>query len=160
MVKNKPAGPYKNVLAPIDFAPASRTALRIGMELAPKAAFHAVHIYSVPACYADYADPVLYAKTQEFTENSEKKAMDAFLKTEHTHFAKTHNGQNKNLSGELLEGPLYDTLRKKAKSLKADLITIGGHGRFGLASKLGGTAADMLSSPPCDILVASEKVYK
>ncbi|MCB1563307.1 MAG: universal stress protein [Alphaproteobacteria bacterium] len=160
MVKNKPAGPYKSVLAPIDFAPASRSALRIGMELAPKAAFNAIHIYNVPACYADYADPVLYMKTQEFTENSEKKAMDAFLKTEHTHFAKTHNGQNKNLSGELLEGPVYDTLRKKAKSLKADLMTIGGHSRFGLASKLGGTAADMLSNPPCDILVASEKVYK
>jgi nucleotide-binding universal stress UspA family protein len=157
MVKDKPTGPYQSIMSAVDFAPGSRAAMRVAMELAPKGVFTAVHVYNVPVYYAD---AFVYVHTQEVTEDAQKKMMDAFLKTERTHFAKEHNGEQKRLSGELIEGPIYDTLRKKAKNLKADLITIGVHGQPILSPKLGGTAADILSNPPCDVLVASDKFHE
>lgn len=157
MVKNKPTGPYQSIMSAVDFAPGSRAAMRLAMEVAPKAVFTAVHVYNVPVYYAD---AFVYVHTQEVTEETQKKAMDAFLKTERSRFAGEHHGEEKRLSGTLMEGPLYDTLQKKARNLKADLITIGAHGQFGLASKLGGTASDILSNPPCDVLVASEKFHE
>ena len=35
IVKNKPTGPYKNIVAAIDFAPGSKSALRTGYGIVP-----------------------------------------------------------------------------------------------------------------------------
>ncbi len=153
MVKNKPTNGYQSVVSAIDFAPASRTAMRTAMEIAPRADFCAAHVYSLPAYDAD---AFIYVHTQEVTEASQKKMMHAFLKTERSYFAKTHHGDEKKLSGTLVEGAVDYKLRSKVKSLKADLITIGVHGQPTLMPKLGGTAAGILSKPPCDVLVAPE----
>jgi nucleotide-binding universal stress UspA family protein len=157
MVKKKPIGPYQSIMSAVDFTPSSRAAMRLAMEIAPKAVFTAVHVYNVPVYYAD---AYVYVHTQEVAQEAQKKTMDAFLKTERSHFSKEHKGEEKRLSGKLMQGPLYDMLQKKAKNLKADLITIGAHGQFVLTSKLGGTASYILSNPPCDVLVAPEKFHE
>lgn len=155
MVKNKPTGPYKKIISAIDFAPASRNAMRVALDMSAQANCVAMNVYNMPAYYAD---AVVYIRTEEAIKENNKKSMDAFIKTERSHYAQTHHGKERRLSSALLEGPLYDTLRKAAVKAKADLITVGAHGQFGAAAKLGVTTGDILSNPPCDVLVAPEKL--
>ena len=162
MVQEKPAGPYQSIVSAIDFAPGSRNAMREGMALSPEAAFFAMHVFVPPSITApaNYSGHFVHEQLREIAKDKAHKNMAAFLKTEQSHFIKEHNGEEKRISGAILEGIVYDSLIKKAKNVKADLITIGTHGKPGFFPKLGGKAADILSKPPCDILAASEKVHE
>lgn len=156
MVKNKPTGPYQSVLAGIDFAPGSRAALRMALDITPKGVFEVVHAYHDPVIYP-VGMPEVMVEVHNSTLKNQKKTMDAFLNTEKSRFQKEHSGNAKRMSGKLLEGPVYDILMHEAKKMKADIITIGAHGRVGvLPGKLGGTASDILARPPCDVLVARD----
>ncbi len=153
MVKNKPTGPYQSVLAGVDFAPGSRAALRMALEIAPNAVFEVVHAYHDPVIYP-VGMPEVMVEVHNHTLKNQKKTLDAFLNTERSHFQKEHGGNAKRMAGKLLEGPVYDMLMHEVKKTKADIITIGAHGRMGLMpGKLGGTAFDILANPPCDVLV-------
>ncbi len=152
MVKNKPTGSYQSILSPVDFSPGSRAALRLAMELVPHGVFEVIHAYNIPIAYPTTAEYALQAYAQ--TEKTQQKHMISFMNTELSHFKKEHNGQTKRLSQKLVQGSAYETIIKEAKKEKVDLITIGAHGRSVLTpSKLGGVAADILTNPPCDILV-------
>ena len=155
IVKDKSTGHYTSIVGTDEFAPASRAALRTAMELAPKGVFEIIHCFQIPVAYPTTAEFALAAYEQ--TEKTQNKAMDAFLKTEQTHFKKTHNGEAKRLGSRLVEGPAYQTLMKEAKTAKADLITLGAHGASIITPfKLGGLAEDVLANPPCDILLVRE----
>lgn len=153
MVKNKPTNSYQSVVSAVDFSPCSRAAMRMAMELVPKAAFCAVHAYSIPD---DCIDAFVYVHTQKVTDEAQRKMMDAFLKTERSHFVREHHGEEKKLSGVLVKGVVYESILEKAKKVKANLITIGTHSRADFIPKLGGIAGEILSAPPCDVLVASD----
>lgn len=155
MVKNKSINPYENIISAIDFAPASRGALRLALDLFPKANFEIMHTYLIPH---SYPTTVQYAiQINDNTEKTQQKTMSAFINTEKHHYKKEHNGKNRNLPYQLSEGDPCRTLVKKAKTSKADLITIGAHGKSMLTpSKLGGVAEDILANPPCDVLVVKE----
>jgi nucleotide-binding universal stress UspA family protein len=157
MVKNKPTGgPYQSIMASVDFDPGSRAALRMAMEIAPKAVFSVVHAYNIPVYVGETS--YLYIESIAAMEEEQQKILDAFLKTETTHFKKEHNGATSRLSCKLVGGPTYDTLVKQAKNAKADVIALGAHGRIGvMPGKLGGTAQDILANPPCDVLVARDR---
>lgn len=155
MVKDKPTGPYQDVIAGIDFTPGSRSALRLALELSPKAAFRAVHTYDLPVYHSETA--YVYVESQALAEEAQHKNLDAFLKTEITHFKKENGDALPKLTGRIVQGPVRETLIRQAKEAKADLITLGAHGRPGFtASKLGGVAEDILADPPCDVLIARE----
>ena len=156
MVKNKPTGgPYQSIVAGADFAPGSRAALRVAMEIAPKAVFHVVHVFEIPY-YAETA--YYYVEAKALVEENQQKMLNAFLKTETSHFKKEHGGASTRLSGKLVQGPVYDTLVQQAKNAKADVVALGAHGRMGvMPGKLGGAAEDILANPPCDVLVARDR---
>lgn len=157
MVKNKVAGPYKNVLAGIDFAPGSRSALRMAMEFAPKATFCVVHSYDIPH-YAKTS--YVYSMSKAIVEERCQKDLKAFLKTETAYFKKEHGGMPVKLKGKLVVGSVYDSLVRQASAVKADVIAIGAHEHFGYvlpSSKLGGVAEDILANPPCDVLIAGDQ---
>ena len=155
MVKNKPTGPYQIVLAGVDFAPGSRTALRMALEVAPKAVYEVVHAYEVPMIYPTTAE--FAVETYSYTDKAQHRAMEAFIKTEISHFEKEHGGNAKRMQAKVVEGPVYDMLVHEAKKTKADIITIGAHGRMAIMpGKLGGTAAEIMTNPPCDVLVARD----
>ena len=155
MVVKKPAGSYQSVIAGIDYAPASRAALRTAMYLVPKAAFEIVHTYQIPVAYPTTAEYALETYAQ--TEKVQNKAIQAFTNTETEYFKKTFKKPNKKLSYKLAEGRAYETLVKEAKAWKADLITIGAHSAPIITpSKLGGVAEDILANPPCDVLLVRE----
>lgn len=153
MVMDKPVGPYEHILAGIDFTPASRAALRLAMQISPKAVFHALHTYDMPVYHSETA--YLYVESTALAEEAQQKKLDAFLKTEITHFKKENNDLLPRLTGKVMQGPVCETLARKAKEEKADMMTLGAHGRHSLVfSKLGGVAEDVLANPPCDILIA------
>ncbi len=153
MVKNRKAHSYRRVLTATDFAPGSRAALRLAMELAPKASFqviHATEIQPVPYLVSTYDD----IEERSIAEEQEEKTLDSFIRTESAYFKKEHGGESK-VTGRIIQGDPYEVLAKQVDMQKADLIAIGAHGRFGLAlSRLGGVAEDILARPPCDVLVA------
>ena len=120
------------------------------------AVFHAVHMFSLPVTYFE-AD--FYIEVQAATEKSQRKMMDAFVNTERSYFEKKYASLAEKISGEVIEGAVIGALIEKAKGHKADLLTMGTHSQVGFRSKLGGTAGGILSDPPCDVLVASEKFH-
>jgi nucleotide-binding universal stress UspA family protein len=156
MVKDKPTGPYKIIVSAVDFAPGSRAAMRLAMELAPDAIFSAAHVLNIPVSYFEAG---VYIAAQVASDKAQQKMLDAFIKTERSYFAKTFAGKEEKISGKTLEGIAMDALTDEVVEQKADLITIGTNGQAGLILKLGGTAGGILSDPPCDVLVASEKFH-
>ena len=158
MVKDKPVGSYQNILSAIDFAPCSRSAMRLAMGLAPKASFTVGHVVILPTVTisAHGASAFVHEYVQESAEKSARQHMKAFLKTEATYLAKNHGGKEAQISGEFLDGGVTSSLCKTVKNMKADLITVGTHSQPEYTSKLGGTAGDVLVKPPCDVLVTTE----
>lgn len=153
MVKNREARPYRRVLTPTDYAPGSRAALRLAMELSPKASFqiiHAMEFPPTPYIVSSYED----VESQVIEEDKQERMLDAFLKTESGYFKKEHGGAAK-LTARLIKGLPYDVLMKQAGMQNADLIAMGAHGQTGLAlSRLGGVTEEILARPPCDVLIA------
>jgi nucleotide-binding universal stress UspA family protein len=151
MVKNKPAGAYKNVVAATDFSDSAQKALHIAAQIAPRTDLHILYSYDFPDTdigmrinrYAgDVVEKIEKDKLKKFVDVNKKLLKEAGITT----------GK---VSSRLVQGQPAVCLTKEVKKVKADLISIGVHGRAGFVSaKLGGTAEDILSDPPCDVLVA------
>lgn len=155
MVKNKAIVPYDSIVSAIDLAPASRNAMRIAMDLYPKAKFNLVHTYPLPSTGA-MAHHYVVQIYQDYKESHEK-AMIAFKNTEEKYYAKQHAGAQKNLKINIAEGSPLKEILKISKEKSANLLTIGAHGKSMITpSKLGGVAEDILANPPCDVLVVKE----
>lgn len=155
IVKNMASGGYKKIISGIDYSPGSHAAFRMAKDISPSADFHTVHVYEIPY----YADKTYkYAVSKALVEEQHKKKMDKFLKSEMSHFQKFQKNGDHKITALLAAGKPGKVLTKKARSLKADLLTIGAHGESGFilaGTKLGGTALEILFDPPCDVLVAS-----
>ncbi|MGB1076886.1 MAG: universal stress protein [Bdellovibrionales bacterium] len=156
MVHDKPLCPYQDIISCVDFAPASRSALRLATQLAytQKATFKAVHIYRKP----DHLDKFAYAYTvphaKKELDTSQEEIMKALLETERHHHESSFGGASLTITGKCIEGSLPGDLIKEAEATKADLITVGVHGQPTFdSSRLGSVAREILTSPPCDVLV-------
>ena len=151
MVRDKPLGEYKNVLAGMDFSVGSQQAFCVAVELAPKSKFHLIHTYGFTQVYlgdhmAKYAEDAIADladnKLQRFVEQNKK-------------LLKKYKVAPKNLHIEKVKGEALNCLLREATKVKSDLIAIGTHSRVSLNPyTLGGTARDILSGPPCDVLIA------
>lgn len=155
VVKDKPTGAYQSIVSAVDYAPASRNALRMAMALSPSGVFEAVHAFTATAAYPAMA----YYEAADFdrTEKRQHQMMTAFINTEIDHFKKTHNGTSKRLSHKVAQGSPHSIVIKEVKQMKADLLTLGAHSACALMPmKIGGTADDFLFNPPCDVLLVKE----
>jgi len=154
MVKNKAIVPYDNIISGIDLAPASRNAMRLALELFPKADFDIVHSYPLPhtgALARQYA-----VQVYDSYRDSHEEAINAFRNTEENYFSKLYD-KKKTFNVHINEGSPLKEILKVAKNRSADLITIGAHGKSMITpSKIGGVAEDILSNPPCDVLIVKE----
>jgi universal stress protein A len=66
-----------------------------------------------------------------------------------------------NLSTEMTSGQPFLEIVNKAKSLNADLIVMGTHGRSGLSHVLLGSVAEkVLRLAPCPVMIIRSKDYK
>lgn len=157
MVKNKSLQPYKTVIAGIDFSPSCREALRTSMGIAPDAFFELIYCHDLPA--VSTATPRYAVHLYGHIEVEQEKELVEFANTELKYFESEHKESSERINFKMVHGKPYKQLVKQAKKMKADLITIGAHGRSVLMpAKFGGVAEEFFANPPCDILVVRGKL--
>ena len=158
MVRDKPLNDYKNVLVGTDFSAGSKQAFHVAIELARKSTFHLVHTYDLSQIYVGegmggYADYYIKHAEDSIADLANEK-LESFVK-ENKRVLKKYNVAPQKLNFWKVQGEPYSCLLREATKVKSDLIAIGTHGQAGLMPyKLGGTARDILSTPPCDVLIA------
>lgn len=137
----RPCEPYRRVLAPTDFSPASAAALRQAAQIAPDASFHAIHALQLPL--GARFSPGDAATDAALTRAEQLRA--AFLALPGLpDFAELP---------EIVPGGVHEVLRFRQNELRADLLCIGTHsGRD--PSQLGNYARDLMRAPPTDLLIA------
>lgn len=147
MVRDKPRDQYGNVLVGTDFSIGSTQAFHMALEMAPKGIFHLVHSYIyVGGHMARYMEDVL--------EDLANDKLEKFVKN-NRNLLKKYKITPKNFHFGTVKGEPHSCLLDAAIKGKADLIAIGTHSNISLMPyKIGGTARDILSDPPCDVLVA------
>ena len=152
MVKDKPYEDYSRVLVGTDFSAGSSHALQVALKLMPSGTLHLVHSYEIPDTYigdkiSQYAGDVILTRA--------KSNLEEFVE-EHSNVLERFADQPQNIQCRVVQGEAFHSLAHEAAEFSADLIAIGVHGRESiLPYRIGGTARDVLITPPCDVLVAN-----
>lgn len=132
--------PYRKVLGAVTFAPASAHALQVAADLAPGAAFHAIHALQLPLSATLPAVDLM--RSAEMTEAEMLRQSFMAIK-----------GLPKSLAlPEIVPGGVHEVLQFRISEYQPDLVVIGSHsGRD--PTTLGNYARDLMRAPPCDMLV-------
>jgi len=126
----------ETILCPVDFGPPSANALVFAVDLAESlgARVHVISIFQLPI--VGFPDGVLVASAEaasrliETTEKTLERACEAYKE------------RNVALTRHLEQGDPQEVIVAVAKSIRADLIVMGTHGRHGLARALIGSVAE------------------
>jgi len=147
VVKNRPRGPYRNVVVAIDFSESSRHALEAAAHFFPEQRLTLLHAFETPmeglmANAADYWEDrrkVAARQAEAFVENAAKPAS-----WQEPHMLFEHGAPDR-------------LVRGYAQEKEVDLVVLGTHGRSALFEiVLGSVAKEVLDSVPCDALVVRE----
>ena len=150
MVRDKPLNDYRNVLVGTDFSYGSKQVLQVALAVAPESVFHLVHSYLV---FHDYGGEGMIVYTKEYSERYVADRMEDFVK-ENKKMLKKYRVKPQDFHAKNVIGEPSVTLIREAEEVKPDLIAIGTHSSTSLMPyKLGGTAKDILTNPPCDVLI-------
>jgi nucleotide-binding universal stress UspA family protein len=139
----------RRILHATDFSPASRPAFLRAVELARanRAQLIALHVMTPPVLYTPdgYALPQTYTSLLADMRAAAQKQLDRLVAA-----AKARGVRARGL---LLEGLPHDRIARAARSIRADLLVIGTHGRTGLARLfLGSVASRVIASATCPVL--------
>ena len=148
VVGSRVSGPYTRPIVGVDFSECARVAANMAVDLAPDQPITLVNAYHIPY-------RALTTKTNVAGEISkrDKERAEADLKDEIANFEKCLDSKL-NYEWVLIEGYPVAVLCSETQRLGADLICVGTHARSWLSVALtGSTAEELLSDPPCDVLV-------
>jgi nucleotide-binding universal stress UspA family protein len=152
VVKRTARGPYRRVLAAVDFSEHSRGALEYALELAPGAEIHVVHAYEGVERQLWRAD-VRQSEIMRYRRQSAKQA-----RQEIKAFLDGINPGNKRLRRGIWFGRAPHVITMVAKRLRADLVAVGTAGRTGLPHLLiGSVAQHVMREVPSDVLVVRSR---
>jgi nucleotide-binding universal stress UspA family protein len=141
IARNPVQGPYRRVLASVDFAPASARALAAAARIAPLGEFHAIH-----ALQRDLREKLAPGDIDS------SRAMTT-AETLRTAFMAMPGIPAQLRLPEIVAGGVHEVLAFRLDELHPDLLTIGTHsGRD--PNALGNYARDLMRDPPTDVLVA------
>ena len=154
VVKNQPRGPYKSVVVGVDFSAYSVEATQSAAIIAPDATLHLVHAYqSQPNILMRFRDSEARARSADHHH----ERMTSFIAR---HMAVLEESALANLSKcpemhHVYEpGEAHEVLKSQIIQTEADLISVGTHGRIGLArSILGSVSTAILNDRLADVLV-------
>jgi nucleotide-binding universal stress UspA family protein len=147
VVRRAPRGPYRRVLVPSDFSPASVTAFDLVERFAPGAALTVVHAFDVP-----FEGKLRFAGVPEeaIKAHRERAHREALAKLA-TLDAKSRNPR---LPSIIKPQHPVQLILEAEKSRDADLIVIGRQGQSMVEEALlGSVARRVLSDAQCDVLV-------
>ena len=147
MVKDKPIGPYKNILCGIDFAPASQCATENAISIAPNASFYLLNASEDTPVYPS-PQMLNVMGISTISEEDREKHMHSLLQK-----LKKSNGDNLNIKHSLEKADPYYAIIQETEKTKYDLLCIGTYGEP--SEKIGAVTDSLMSAPPCDILVSS-----
>lgn len=136
VVKQRPRGLYRRILAPTDFSPASKAAILVAARLFPDAAIRVVHVFHVGFEGWGVADHV-----REETLARAEGGMAEFLAA--TEFAAVSPGR---IQGALATGEPESAVGQAIEDWQADLVVLGTQGGGGLRQFTGGSRASSLLS--------------
>lgn len=143
---------YERVLIGVDCSVPSRRAIELALALANQAEFRLLYAWQIPY-------PALQPgerPKQEYEELS-RREITSFFEEEVAKPVEEARAANPGLqmAPTLRMGEPQMALREEAAAFGADLIVLGTHGRKGVTrALLGSVAEDLLSAPPCDVLIA------
>lgn len=145
-------GDYGNAVVGVDFSVFSRPAIRWARKLAPHGTLTLVHAYQVP--FKPYMGGEEYAAEFAYAERLE---FDSFIAEEMewlTERARAAGIPVEAIVKQVREGAAPEVLRQAVAETGADLAVVGTHGRTGLMKALlGSVAAELVTDPPCDLLI-------
>lgn len=145
LVVDPTVGPYERVLAPVAFSPACAASLRVVRELVPEAELSILHAVHIP--FAGLTNEGPNGGLAEAVNREEVEAMKLWMGAE-------------DLPDDLPEvqfvrGGVGTVIQGQIEAIRPSLIAVGAHTRNGPALfTLGGSAAELVRNPPCDVLLA------
>ena len=150
VVRRQPRVPYRRLVAAIDFSSASRVAVARALELFPEAEITV--LYSLPSRF----DPMLSSAGLFDEEIMASRAMRLeAAKDRMAEFVSEWEGRVKTL---VADGPPTETSDEIVRRRGADLLVVGSRGASATQMVLLGTVAEgLLSTAPCDVLVARSR---
>jgi nucleotide-binding universal stress UspA family protein len=146
VVKRRAREPYGNIMVASDFSESSRQALECATALFPKAAMALVHSYGRIAAFAETKE-ARDAEHRLAADNCSRFLAESELPRE----------SRDRLKILIESAPIESVLKAYAYDKGLNLLVIGSRGRSAVADLLfGSTAAKLLSSAPCDVLVVRD----
>lgn len=150
VIKQAPHAPYRNVLVPVDFSPASLQALLCAREVAPDAELVALHVFEVP-----FEGKLKFAGVEEedilhFRNAAKKEAMQKLRE-----LCDQASIPLDRISLRVIHGVPAHHIIEQEHAHHCDLIVIGRHDRNALEEfLLGSVARHVLAESRCDVLIA------
>ena len=149
MVKQPPQQPYRRVLVPVDFSPASTRALHLVQRLAPGAHLILLHVFHVPfegrLSYAGVDEAAIHAYRRKWRGDA----------LQHLHTLAASAGVAPGAYSVLVpHGDPAQQIITHEQEHSADLILIGKHGtELTEELLLGSVTRRVLNESACDVLV-------
>ncbi len=149
VVRERVAGPYASILAPVDLSVHSRRALEVAVAIAPGSRLHLLHAYDAALRTS------LPAETREAIARGEEKRFRSMIEHELKEVCRKLPAGTSKPELTLRRGSVLEALREEASRVNPDLVAVGTHGRTGAARDyLGSVAEAILVDPPTDLLIA------
>lgn len=151
VVRRQPRVPYKRVMAAVDFSESSRVAVEHALDRFPAA--EVTVLYSLPARF----DPILADAglfSEEVTASRETRLARA--RELMREFTAEWGGR---VRTQVVDGPPISTIEEALRRRGADLVVVASRGATATRMVLLGTVAEgLVTSAPCDVLVARSPV--
>ncbi|MCG8444061.1 MAG: universal stress protein [Caulobacterales bacterium] len=151
VVSDRVRGPYDSVVIGTDFSVFSRFAIRAAAAVAPSASLHLAHAFLVPFAGFQGGPEIRRGLREDFEAELGRvveQEMDALVSNARD------GAQTRPIEKIVRHGEARVVLRAEVERVGAQLIVVGTHGRVGIAhALLGSVAENILTQPPCDVLV-------
>lgn len=150
VVKDEAAHPYRQVMVATDLSTHAQAAAQTAAKLAPKANFAFVHVVIRPIA-ARFG-----LASRGATEGQDADLMDRLNRS----IQQMSDGLGESAPPcevRLRKGEVLEVVLAEIADLKPDLLTVGTHGRSGMAHALMGSVAEaLLASSEVDVLAVKE----
>jgi nucleotide-binding universal stress UspA family protein len=152
VVKRRPQGAYRTVLAPTDFSEPARAALRACVALLPQATLHVAHAFELP-----YDGLARYASVSETAMTRYRREAQERLHDTLVAFADSAGTRPAARVLRVDHGYAPTVIERWIEAIGCDLVAIAAHGKSELeATFLGSVSLHTVQAAPCDVLLVRE----
>lgn len=147
IVKNAKVEPYRSAIAAVDFSPGSIHALELARAVASGARIEVLHVYDT-----EHDDRMRQAGMDEafILDRQARVLKDAENRLD----IKLAGVNDRNITRHVMAAYPAAAICDRARTLRADLIVLGRHGKSGMQELLlGSVSKDIASAADCDVLL-------